>query len=122
MKINLNNIKISTSTLIALTSIIDKMGIADQLKNMDKPTTEELGTEIIVLFMTNLYKAQNQIYDFIIEYKDLMEEPTVDEDDENYEKEYKKNYQLAVKQAKKYDFIELIKEMLHIDGITDFLK
>ena len=76
MKIDLNNIKISTETLIKLTSIIDKMNIADELKNIDKPTTEELGTEILVLFMTNLYKAEKEIYDFVISYVGLFKEPT----------------------------------------------
>ena len=90
MKIDLNNIKISTETLIKLTSIIDKMNIADELKNIDKPTTEELGTEILVLFMTNLYKAEKEIYDFVISYVGLFKEPTVDESIENYDEVYKK--------------------------------
>lgn len=126
MKIDLNNIKISTETLIKLTSIIDKMNIADELKNIDKPTTEELGTEILVLFMTNLYKAEKEIYDFVISHVGLFKEPTVDESIENYDevykKEYEKNYKLALEEAKKYDFISIIKGLLKIDGMSDFLE
>lgn len=126
MKIDLNNIKISTETLIKLTSIIDKMNIADELKNIDKPTTEELGTEILVLFMTNLYKAEKEIYDFVISHVGLFKEPTVDENIENYEevykREYEKNYKLALEEAKKYDFISIIKGLLKIEGMSDFLE
>ena len=126
MKIDLNNIKLSTETLIKLTSIIDKMNIADDLKNLDKPTTEELGTELLVLFMTNLYKAEKEIYDFVISYVGLFEEPIIDENIENYEeiykKEYDKKYNQALKEAKKYDFISIIKGLLKIDGMPDFLE
>lgn len=126
MKINLNNINISTETLIKLTSIVDKMNIADELKNLDKPTTEELGTEILVLFMTNLHKAEKEIYDFVISYAGLFEEPEIDENIENYEeiyqKEYNNNYKKAVNEAKKYNFIDIIKGLLKIDGMSDFLE
>lgn len=126
MKIDLKNIKLSTESLIKLTSIIDKMGISNSLKELDKPTNEELGTEILVLFMTNLYKAENEVYDFVISYLDLFEEPIVDETIENYDevyqRKYENNYKQALEKAKKENFIDIVKKLLQITGMSDFLE
>lgn len=126
MKIDLKNIKLSTESLIKLTSIIDKMGISNSLKELDKPTNEELGTEILVLFMTNLYKAENEVYDFVISYLNLFEEPIVDETIENYDevyqKKYENNYKKALEKAKKENFIDIVKKLLQITGMSDFLE
>lgn len=126
MKIDLKNIKLSTESLIKLTSIIDKMGISNSLKGLDKPTNEELGTEILVLFMTNLYKAENEVYDFVISYLNLFEEPIVDQTIENYDevyqKKYENNYKKALEKAKKENFIDIVKKLLQITGMSDFLE
>ena len=126
MKIDLSKISISTEMLIKLTSIIDKMNIAEELKKMDKETTEELGTELIVLFITNLHKAEKEMYDFVICYKDLYKEPEIDINLDNYDELYNRacqeNYKNALIQAKKYDFIAIMKDLLKIEGMTDFLK
>lgn len=126
MKIDLKNIKLSTESLIKLTSIIDKMGISNSLKELDKPTNEELGTEILALFMTNLYKAENEVYDFVISYLDLFEEPIVDETIENYDevyqRKYENNYKQALEKAKKENFIDIVKKLLQITGMSDFLE
>lgn len=126
MKEKLKNIKISTENILLLTQIIDKMNIAAELKSIDRGTKEEVGTEIIVLIATNLYKAKDDIYDFIINYKNLFELPNIDTTIENYdmvyERECKKNYDKAIQEAKQYDFISLIKEILGINGMQDFLE
>ena len=54
-----------TKVLIKLSLIIDKMGIAKDIKNIDKETNEEVGKELITLLITNLHKAENEIYEFI---------------------------------------------------------
>lgn len=115
----------NTELLIKLSLIIDKMGIAQAIKNIEKETNEEVGKELMVLFIINLHKAEKEVYDCVISYKELLEEPTIDENIENYEevykKEYEKNYKNAVKKAKKYNIVEIIKEILNIEGMKDFL-
>lgn len=87
-----------TKILIKLSLIIDKMGIADDIKKIDKPTDEEVGKELIMLLITNLHKAENEIYQFIADYKDISKE-----------------------EAEELDVIPLFKEILNIEGMKDFL-
>ena len=87
-----------TKILIKLSLIIDKMGIADDIKKIDKPTNEEVGKELIMLLITNLHKAENEIYEFIASYKDVTRE-----------------------EAENIDVVPLFKEILNIEGMKDFL-
>lgn len=87
-----------TKILIKLSLIIDKMGIADDIKKIDKPTDEEVGKELIMLLITNLHKAENEIYQFIADYKGISKE-----------------------EAEELDVIPLFKEILNIEGMKDFL-
>lgn len=87
-----------TKILIKLSLIIDKMGIADEIKRIDKPTNEEVGKELIMLLITNLHKAENEIYEFIADYKKITKE-----------------------EAEELDVIPVFKELLNIEGMKDFL-
>lgn len=87
-----------TKILIKLSLIIDKMGIANEIKNIDKPTDEEVGKELIMLLITNLHKAENEIYEFIGQYKGITK-----------------------KEAEEIDVIPVFKEILKIEGMKDFL-
>lgn len=87
-----------TKVLIKLSLIIDKMGIAKDIKNIDKETNEEVGKELITLLITNLHKAENEIYEFIADYKKITKE-----------------------EAEEVDVIPVFKELLKIEGMKDFL-
>ncbi len=88
-----------TKVLIKLSLIIDKMGIAKDIKNIEKETNEEVGKELITLLITNLHKAENEVYEFIAYYKGITKE-----------------------QAEEVDVISLFKELLNIEGMKDFLQ
>lgn len=87
-----------TKVLIKLSLIIDKMGIAKDIKNIDKETNEEVGKELITLLITNLHKAEKEIYEFIADYKKITKE-----------------------EAEEVDVIPIFKELLKIEGMKDFL-
>lgn len=96
---------LSTETLMNLSAIIDKMEIGQDLKNMvvetgdEEKDKEEIGKQLIVLLITKLHKAKNEVYEFISEYKEI-----------------------SIEEAKKVNAIEVIKEVLAVDGTTDFLS
>lgn len=89
----------STEILMKLSMIIDKMEIKDELVNLYGKTDEEVGKQLISLLICRLYKAENEIYSFIATYKNISEE-----------------------EAKKANIVEIIKEVIKIDGIKDFLS
>lgn len=106
MNIDFKKIKnISTETLMNLSAVIDKMEISEQLRNMnidtgnEKADNEELGKELIILLISKLYKAKEEVYDLVASYKGISKE-----------------------EAMKADVISIIKELLGIDGVTDFLS
>ena len=106
MNIDVTKIKgLSTEVIITLSAIIDKMEIGDQLKNLDintgdvKKDNEELGKELIVLIISKLYKAKDEVYELVSLYKNI-----------------------TVEEAKKVDIIPIIKEIMGINGVTDFLQ
>lgn len=88
-----------TKLLIKLSLIIDKMGIAKDIKNIEKETNEEVGKELITLLITNLHKAENEVYEFIADYKKITKE-----------------------EAEETDVIPILKELLNIEGMKDFLQ
>lgn len=116
MGLNLKDVKISTKDIMLLSEIISKMGISEELKNINRDTTEEVGTELIILLTTNLYKADNLVYKFIANHKHFFDE-NIKED----APEYQLMYEQAIKKAQNEDFITIMKEILNIDGASDFL-
>ena len=103
---NLENIKgISTEMAIIMSAIVDKMEIGQELKQMEvntgdeKKDREELGKQLIVLIISKLYKAKEELYKLISLYKGI-----------------------PVEEAKKAQIIPIIKELFGIDGAVDFLS
>ncbi len=103
---NLENIKgISTEMAIIMSAIVDKMEIGQELKQMEvntgdeKKDREELGKQLIVLIISKLYKAKEEVYELISLYKGI-----------------------PVEEAKKAQIIPIIKELFGIDGAVDFLS
>lgn len=106
MNIDLEKIKgLSTEMIMSLSAIIDKMDIKDELKNIvvetgdEEKDKEEVGKQLIVLLITKLHKAKDEIYEFISQYKGI-----------------------TIEEAKRANAIDIIKEVLAIDGTTDFLS
>lgn len=97
--------KIETEIIMSLSEIIDKMGIANELKQLEvntgdeKKDLEKLGQEVIILIFTKLYKVKDEVYDLISKYK-----------------------KVSIEQAKTEDAIGIFKEILNIDGVRDFLS
>lgn len=96
--------KISTEIIMSLSEIIDKMGIANELKQLEvttgdeKKDLEKLGQEVIILIFTKLYKVKEEVYDLISKYRNI-----------------------SIEEAKQEDAIGIFKEILNIDGVRDFL-
>lgn len=106
MNIDITKIKsLSTETLMQLSACIDKMEIGEKLKDLNVETgdeakdREELGKQLIILIITNLHKAKEEIYELIANYK-----------------------KMSVEEAKKTEIIPIIKELLGVDGAIDFLS
>lgn len=99
------NIKLKTSTIIALSEMIDVMDIKDELLALDGNSNEEVGKKIIMLFVTRLHKVKKQFYDFVIKYKEIKAD----------------SYEEQLKIAESMDAVELVKEIIGIEGISDFL-
>ena len=97
--------KISTEIIMSLSEIIDKMGIANELKQLEVTTGDEkkdlerLGQEVIILIFTKLYKVKEEVYDLISKYKNI-----------------------SIEEAKQENAIGIFKEILNIDGVRDFLS
>ena len=88
----------NTQSLIKLSAIVDKMGIAKALVSIDKATNEEVGKEIISLILSNLHKAEDEVYEFIASYKGI-----------------------TIEEAKLVNIVSLLKELTSAEGIKDFL-
>lgn len=112
-----------TEYLVMLSEIIDKMGIADELKSLEintgneKKDNEELGKQAIMMIFTKIYKCKKEFYSFIAVYKGYLK----DEDDYDNESEYETARKEAIKQAKNEDIISILKEIANLPGVTDFL-
>lgn len=97
--------KISTEIIMSLSEIIDKMGIANELKQLEvntgdeKRDLEKLGQEVIILIFTKLYKVKEEVYDLISKYRNI-----------------------SIEEAKQENAIDIFKEILNIDGVRDFLS
>jgi len=97
--------KISTEIIMSLSEIIDKMGIANELKQLEVTTGDEkrdlekLGQEVIILIFTKLYKVKEEVYDLISKYRNI-----------------------SIEEAKQENAIDIFKEILNLDGVRDFLS
>lgn len=133
-----------TKYLIMLSEILDKMDIKDELKTMkvdtgdEKRDVEELGTQLISLILTRIYKCKNEFYTFIAAFKNYLPDENqyefYPEVGETYTKEqidtkksllkeqYNRDLKSALKQAEDEDVISIIKEISNIDGIKSFLS
>lgn len=127
---NLRDIKLSTKALLDLSAIIDKMNIKDQLFAVDKKTNKEVAEEIFKLLVANIHNAEDEILNFIIDYKKL-EDPIVIENEnemtaEEYEKVYNRmaviNRKKAYERAKDFNVIEIFQDLFKIPGVKDFLQ
>ena len=116
---NLRDIKLSTKALLDLSAIIDKMNIKDQLFAVDKKTNKEVAEEIFKLLVANIHNAEDEILNFIIDYKKL-EDPIVIENEnemtaEEYEKVYNRmaviNRKKAYERAKDFNVIEIFQDL-----------
>lgn len=93
-----------TQVLIKLSAIIDKLDLKDELKKLEVKTdneekdNEELGKQLIMLFISKIYKAEEEVYELISIYK-----------------------KIDIEQAKKENIIPIIKEIMNVDGIKSFL-
>ncbi len=81
---------------IKLSAMIDKMEI--DLSTIQGKTNEETGLKIINLLIKNIHKAEKEVYE-LIAFKN----------------------QIEIEAAKKIDVINFIKDLIKIEGMTDFL-
>ena len=102
---NIKNIKsLNTEMIMHLSACIDKMEIGQELKKMEvntgdsKKDNEELSKQLLILIISKIYKAKEEIYEMIADYKGI-----------------------TVEEAKKVEIIPIIQEILGIEGIQDFL-
>lgn len=99
------NNKLNAEMIMNLSAIIDKMEITENLKELDintgdkKKDNEELGKELIILFISKLYKAKDEVYELIANYKNC-----------------------DIEEAKKADIITIVKEIINTSGVLDFLS
>ena len=103
---NMKNIKsLNTEMIMHLSACIDKMEIGQELKKMEvntgdsKKDNEELSKQLLILIISKIYKAKDEIYEMIADYKGI-----------------------TVEEAKKVEIIPIIQEILEIEGIQDFLS
>ena len=103
---NIKNIKsLNTEMIMHLSACIDKMEIGQELKKMEvntgdsKKDNEELSKQLLILIISKIYKAKDEIYEMIADYKGI-----------------------TVEEAKKVEIIPIIQEILEIEGIQDFLS
>lgn len=107
------NIKLKNNVLMALSEMIDIMDIKKEIMNINGKSNEEVGQELIMLLITKLYKAKRQYYEFVIKFKNVKIE------DENLNKEEK--YEKAIEIVENMDAIEIFKELIQIEGLSNFL-
>lgn len=123
-----------TEYLLMLSEIIDKMEITEELKSLEINTgnerkdREELGKQLIALFITRIYKCKTEIYKFIATYKGYYPEELVfsNEDTEETKKSKANSYEIAckeaLKKAKNENVISIFKEVTKLPGVSDFLS
>lgn len=123
-----------TKYLLLLSEIIDKMDIKEELQNLnfntgnEKEDKEKLGTALITLLITRLYKCEKEVYNFIANYKGYYpQEPVILPDDSRDEKnkkneEYEAAVKVALEKASEEDVISIFKDVAKIPGVSSFLS
>ncbi len=106
MKIDIKKVNtLTTETIMLLSACIDKMDIAEELKNLEINTgdsnkdNEELGKQLIILIITKMHRAKEEFYELIANFKNI-----------------------TVEEAKKLNIIPVVQEILGIEGTVDFLS
>lgn len=85
-----------TQVFIKLSVMIDKMGV--DLGAIQGKTNEETGLKIVSLLIQNIHKAEQELYELISLKKGI-----------------------SVEEAKKENVIIFIKDLMKLDGMSDFL-
>lgn len=123
-----------TKYLLLLSEIIDKMDIKEELQNLnfntgdEKDDREKLGTALITLLITRLYKCEKEVYNFIANYKGYYpQEPVILPDDSRDEKnrkneEYEAAVKVALEKASEEDVISIFKDVAKTPGVSSFLS
>ena len=123
-----------TKYLLLLSEIIDKMDIKEELQDLDfntgdeKEDREKLGTALITLIITRIYKCEKEVYTFVANYRGYYPSKPVftDEDTEDIKTEKNKKYEedlkLALEKAENEDIIALFKEISKLPGVASFLS
>ena len=123
-----------TKYLLLLSEIIDKMDIKEELQNLnfntgdEKEDREKLGTALITLLITRLYRCEKEVYNFIANYKGYYpQEPVILPDDSRDEKnkkneEYEAAVKVALEKASEEDVISIFKDVAKIPGVSSFLS
>ncbi len=127
---NLKNVNLSTKALLDLSAIIDKMDIKDQLFAVDKKTNKEVAEEIFKLLVANIHNAEDEVLNFIIDYKKLEDPIVIENENEMTAEEYEKTYdrmavinrKKAYERAKNFNVIEIFQDLFKIPGVKDFLQ
>ena len=127
---NLKNVNLSTKALLDLSAIIDKMDIKDQLFAVDKKTNKEVAEEIFKLLVANIHNAEDEVLNFIIDYKKLEDPIVIENENEMTAEEYEKTYdrmavinrKKAYETAKNFNVIEIFQDLFKIPGVKDFLQ
>ena len=127
---NLKNVNLSTKALLDLSAIIDKMDIKDQLFAVDKKTNKEVAEEIFKLLVANIHNAEDEVINFIIDYKKLEDPIVIENENEMTAEEYEKTYdrmavinrKKAYERAKNFNVIEIFQDLFKIPGVKDFLQ
>lgn len=83
--------------LIKLSLVLDKMEV--DLSSVHGKTNEETGLKLLSTLVSKIHKAEEELYDLIA---------------------FKRG--VTVEEAKKENIIEFIKEIIKIEGMTDFLS
>lgn len=99
------NLKLDTKTLCKMSLIINKMGIASLILDLnvetgdEKKDNKELVKRLIMLIIENLYKAEDEMNELISTLKGV-----------------------SIEDAKELDIIPIIKELFDNEKLKTFLK
>lgn len=88
-----------TKLLIKLSLIMDKMEIASEISKIEGETNEEIAKKILGILISKIYRAEDEIYELISEFKNI-----------------------SLDDAKEVDIIPIIQELIVNTDVKSFLK